>query len=81
MNKEELVDYINNNREIEFEWQNRKFSITYFKEDNRKFISFCEFYKEPVDVKTIDELFEIKIDNISILDILKDISDDKIYVF
>lgn len=84
MNKDELRELINENREIEFEWKKKKFSITYFYEgnnENDKWISFCEFYKEPIDVKTVDDLCKIEMYGISVLDMLISLSKKDFYIF
>jgi len=45
MDKQKLVDYINQGREIEFLFQNKKYSITYGVIGGKSVISFCEFYQ------------------------------------
>ncbi len=49
------------NREIEFEYNNKRYSITYYYDNQDKYISFCEFYKEPIDVRNTRELLCLKI--------------------
>ena len=61
MSREELEQLINDGREIEFEFKGKEYSITYYNDNRKKCISFCEFNKNPTDVATIDELLNIKI--------------------
>ena len=51
------------NREIEFTYLGRRFSITYFVNQDKRYISVCEFYKKPIEVKTASEVLKIKIGN------------------
>jgi hypothetical protein len=44
MTKQELFNYIEHGREIEFISQSRKYSITYGIIEGKEVISFCEFY-------------------------------------
>lgn len=50
MTKQELFNYIEHGREIEFTFQNRKYSITYGIIEGKEVISFCEFYQETTEV-------------------------------
>ena len=85
MTFEELSNYINMGNEIEFTYDGRNYSITYYypdENDNNVLISFCEFYKETSEVKTPEELWN----NISRYDhtvgeMLSSISDDEIRIF
>lgn len=55
----ELLIYCN--REIEFDYRGRKYSITYYDDNRENYISFCEANKDPIDVKNSSELLELKI--------------------
>ena len=46
------------------EGHDKMFSITY---GDHEVISICEFYKEPIEVKTIDELCYVRIEGIQFL--------------
>ena len=72
-----------NNREIEFEYNNKKYSITYCGEgDKRKDkISFCEFYQKPTNVETVEELLELRIEGLTLEEILSKVSDEAIYIY
>ena len=50
-------------------------------EDNEEVISFCEFYKESKEVKTIEELLALNYNDFVLEDILDSIDEDKIWVF
>ena len=62
----ELKEYIDTGREIEFIYNDIKYSITYYSDNRINYISFCEFYKEPIDVKDIDELLSIDVNGIKL---------------
>lgn len=61
MSTEELKELVECNREIEFRYQGNDYSITYYNDGRKKYISFCKANEEPIDVATIDELLNIEI--------------------
>ena len=61
MKMEYIQELINNNREIEFDFNENRYSITYYNDNREKYISFYKFYNEPIDVKNAGELFKLKI--------------------
>ena len=67
MSKEELKELIELGHEIEFKYKGKKYSITYAENDIPNFISFCEYYKEPIDVSNVEELCKIRIDGVTLL--------------
>ena len=81
MKKEYLTQLINEGHEIEFEYNGKKYSICYGIIDNEEVISFCEFYKESKEVKTIEELLNLTYNDFILAEILDYIADDKIWVF
>ena len=56
MTKEQLFEWVDTGRELEFNYKGKDYSITYFRKNRKICISFCEFYKETLDVATVDEL-------------------------
>lgn len=56
MTKEQLFKWVDTGRELEFNYKGKDYSITYYNDDRKDFISFCEAYDETVDVATVDEL-------------------------
>ena len=74
-------DYIETGREIEFTYDTQEYSITYYNDNRVNFISFCEFYKEPIDVSSFDELLEKKYNGISIKDMIESLNEDDYSVF
>lgn len=48
-NFNEFKEWIETGREIEFTYNNLRYSVTYYSDHRKDFISFTEFYKEPVD--------------------------------
>lgn len=76
-----LKDLINEGREIEFIYNNKKYSITYGKIDDVDVISFCEFYQDSIEVTNVDDLLNIVVDKKTILEIWKEMSEDEIWIF
>ncbi|WP_302296831.1 hypothetical protein [Mitsuokella multacida] len=81
MTREELSEYIQQGREIEFCYKGKMYSITYSPEGQDDYISFCEFYQEPSDVKTIDELIHLKRNGVSVIEMLESLSDKDIWIY
>lgn len=81
MSKDELRDYLDSGREIEFKWNGKMYSITYGKINGRSVISFCEFYKDSTEVETPDELLNVKRDNTTVLDMLESLTEDDIWIY
>ncbi len=81
MKKEYLIKLIEEGHEIEFEYKDKKYSICYGVIDNEEVISFCEFYKESKEVKTIEELLSLEYNDFIFENILDSIDEDKVWVF
>ena len=86
MSYEQLNEYISMGNEIEFTYDGKRFSITYYypNEDNEdgSLISFCEFYKETTEVGSVDELWN----NVcryghTVGEMLSSVCDDDISIF
>lgn len=81
MKVEKIKDYICQGREIEFTYNNKRYSITYGEINGEDVISFCEFYKESTEAKSINELMQIKQDNITVEEMINCISENDIDVY
>ncbi|MCQ2551106.1 MAG: hypothetical protein MJ146_02790 [Clostridia bacterium] len=81
MKKYDLIEYIKHGREIEFKYNNKMYSITYYPDGSEYSISFCEFYKDPIDVKTIDELININVHGKTVVQILESLSEANIWIY
>ena len=81
MKKEYLMQLINEGHEIEFEYNGKRYSICYGMIDDEEVISFCEFYKDSKEVKTIESLLQLQYNDFVVENILECIEDDKIWVF
>lgn len=81
MTKEELIEYVNCGREIEFEYNGKQFSITRseLEDDNR--ISFCEFYKESTEIDTPEELLTVERYGVTVEEMLASCAEEDICVF
>ncbi len=81
----QLQEYIDIGNEIEFTFNDKQYSITYWypddNEDNR-WISFCEFYKETTEVKTAEELWNnVSRDGVTVGQMLSAIDETQVYIF
>ena len=77
MKKEDLKEYIEIGDEIEFVFEGKRYSITYYdKEINKDYISFCEFYKTPVDVSNFEDLCNITYNGVKVIDMWESISEE-----
>lgn len=81
MTRAELKNYVEQGREIEFEYNEKKYSITYVPHDVKDYISFCEFYKETTEVCSVDELEKVERDGITVMQMLEHLPKEKIWVF
>lgn len=70
---ENFKNWIEMGDEVEFTYKGKRYSVTYFVNDSKQEgISFCEFYKEPVEFyKAEDFMNNAKIEN----ELLKNIWD------
>ena len=81
MTREELLNYLKYGREIEFKYCEKMFSITYSPADQESYISFCEFYQEPIDVKTPQEVPDIIYEGITVMEMLQSITENDIWIY
>lgn len=81
MNIDQLIELIDCGREIEFQCDGKKFSITYGVIDGEEVISFCEFYKESTEVKTAEELLEVQRYGKSVKDMISEITQNDIWIY
>ena len=81
MTKEELIELIETGREIEFTYNKKRYSVTYSNEDVKNYISFCEFYKEPTDVSSVDELCNVVRDGVTVLEMLETITEKDVTIY
>lgn len=81
MTKELLKDYIDCGREIEFKYNGKMYSITYSPADQDDFISFCEFYKEPTNVKSFDELLQVSRESVTVLQMWSALTEEDVWIY
>lgn len=81
MTKEQLFEWVDTGRELEFNYKGKDYSIIYFRKNRKIYISFCEFYKETLDVATADELWNSTYKGIKLSDMLSSIPEDDVYVY
>lgn len=61
MRAECIEELIRGRRDIEFIYNNHRYSITYYNDNREKYISVCEYGHDPVDVKSAYELLKLHI--------------------
>ena len=84
MSIDALREYVHFGNEIEYVYKGKKFSITYGKapdQDVDYIISFCEFYQEPGDVKTVDELLEAEWNGEKFADIWASLTEEDVWIY
>ena len=85
MNLKELTAYVECGHEIEFLFDGKQYSITYWypdNDENNRWISFCEFYKETTEVKTVEELWNnVSRDGVTVGDMLSSIGNENIDIY
>jgi len=81
MTKETLKQLIETGREIEFTYNNKNYSITYYNDKRENYISFCEFYKETTDVKSFEDLCLVSRENVTVIDMLNSLNDNDISIY
>lgn len=81
MTKEQLFEWVDTGRELEFNYKGKNYSIIYPEIDNKRIISFCQFDDEVLDVATIDELWNSTYKGIKLSDMLSSIPEDDVYVY
>lgn len=80
MTIDKLREYMNNGNDIEFVYCGSRYSITKYMEGNREYLSFCEFYKDPIDADNLDILLSKEYKNESIKDIWESLDDKDVWI-
>ena len=73
MTKNQLLEWVRTGREIEFDYDGKRYSITYFDDNRKEQISFCEYYKDTLDVPDVDTLWNSIYKGIKLSDMLSSI--------
>lgn len=81
MKAECIETLINENREIEFTFKGDRYSITYYNDNRENYISVCKFYNKPIDVKSADELFKLKIGKYTLKQIFEALPDSAFDIY
>lgn len=61
MRAECIQELIRGRRDIEFIYHGHRYSITYYTDNRKKYISICEYGYEPIDVGSPLELLRLHI--------------------
>jgi hypothetical protein len=81
MTLEQLGKIISTGREIEFTYQDKNYSLTYFRNNGEKWLSFCEFYKDTLDVSDVDSLLKSTYHGIKVSDIFESLGENDYSLF
>lgn len=81
MKRECVEELINSNREIEFTYKGNRFSITYYNDNRKNYISVCKFYEKPIDVSSAKELLKLKYGKYTLEKIFAIIPDSAIDIY
>lgn len=67
--------------EIEFIYNGKGYSITYYDDGREKSISVCEFYKTPIDVRSANDVLELKIGPYTLEQIFADLPESAFDIY
>lgn len=81
MKREAFEELVNENREIEFSFRGARYSVTYYNDNREKYISICRFYRTPIDVSSVGELFKLKIDGIPLEKVINSLPDSAFDIY
>ncbi len=81
MTKQQLTEWIETGRELEFAYHGKKYSITYYNDNRKNYISFCEFNKETLDVKEVSDLWNGLYKGMRVSEILESVPESDVFVF
>lgn len=76
-----LEEYIETGRELEFNFNGKKYSLTYGHVDSEEIISFCEFDKPSVEVRNIDQLLGINYNGQPFCEIWENLREEDLWIF
>lgn len=76
-----IESLINENREIEFMYHGHKYSITYYNDNRKKYISVCEYYATPHDVSSVEELLKLRIGRKTLREIFEQLPDSAFTIY
>jgi hypothetical protein len=82
MTKEQLIKWIDTGRELEFSYNGKNYSITYYGDGRKDYISFCEFDDAlTLDVDSADALWDSSYKGMKLSDTLPKVKCEDISVF
>lgn len=81
MSRDELKKLVDEGHEIEFDYNGKKYSITYGELNGKEVISFCEFYKETTEVDTFEKLCEVKRDGKTVIEMMNSITEKDMWIY
>ena len=76
-----IVDLLQHGHEVEFIYNDKRYSITQGIIEGKHVYSFCEFNKESSEFDTIDGLLSAKRNNNSLKNMLNELSDENVWIY
>ena len=81
MSISEFINLVDEGHDIEFVYEGRKYSVTYGEINEKEVISFCEFYRDSIEVETVNELLDIVYDNKKVSDMVASLKEDDVWIY
>lgn len=82
MTQEQVKQWMQTGREIEFVYNEKRYSLCPFLTDKKeKWISFCEFYQETLEVSSVEILWDKTYKDIKVSSIFESVPTAKVDVF
>ncbi len=78
MTKQQLTEWVDTGRELEFEYQGNKYSITYYNDNRKDYISFCQYHQETLDVSDVNILWNSTYRGIKLADMFTLIPENQV---
>ena len=75
-----LKELLNEGHEFEFDYKGKRYSLTWSDVEN-DVIAFCEFYKEDIESKNIDEILNATYNGMKVSDIIEELNEEEIDIF
>jgi hypothetical protein len=81
MTLEQLRKIISTGREIELSYCGKDYSLTYYNDSRKDYISFCEFDMDVLDVSDADSLWNSTYHGIKVSDIFESLGENDYSLF
>ncbi len=77
-----LKDLLAHGHEIEFDYKRKRYSFTFGEnEKGETVVAFCEFYKDDIESKDIDEILSSEYNGYKVSDIIEELDEKEVDIF